>query len=102
MRKSVHRMLGSDGIRRNNTPNGRVSNKCRTGSSTRTTPRPELERTIVDAGWEVALLQGMDYAGESLASGRFEVGEVAKNNGLYHAAEDCYSLALFARKPAKR
>lgn len=101
--KSVYRMLRPGGYIAIDTPNGRVT---RLMQDEFIDPDhkveytwPELERMIIDAGLEVASLQGMNYAGESLASGRFDVAEVAKNSGLYNAAEDCYILAVVARKP---
>lgn len=104
MLKSVNRMLRPGGYVAIDTPNARVT---RLQQDDFIDPDhkyeyswAELERMIVDAGFEVVSLQGMNYAGESLASGAFDLGEVAKNSGLYREAEDCYILAVLAQKPA--
>ena len=54
---------------------------------------------IAGAGLELVSAQGLNYAGRSLAKNRFDVDEVARNWGLYSRAEDCYILAVVARKP---
>ncbi|MGD0834013.1 MAG: methyltransferase domain-containing protein [Candidatus Dormibacteria bacterium] len=60
---------------------------------------PELRGLIAGAGLELVSAQGLNYAGRSLAKNRFDVDEVARNWGLYSRAEDCYILAVVARKP---
>ena len=60
----------------------------------------ELTDLIAAAGLEVESVQGLNYAGRSLAAGHFEADEVARNWGLYSEAADCYILAVGARKPS--
>jgi SAM-dependent methyltransferase len=60
---------------------------------------PELADLVTGAGLEILEAKGLNYAGRSLAVGRFDAEEVAGNTGLYAAAEDCYILCLLARKP---
>ena len=103
MLKSVQRLLRPGGWIAIDTPNGRVT---RLQQEEFIDPDhkleyawPELQELILDAGLEVASVQGLNYAGPSLASGRFDAEEVAKAYGLHHEAEDCYILAVLARKP---
>lgn len=60
---------------------------------------PELRDKIVDAGLEVQETWGLNYAGESVRTGRFDPNEVARNWGLHADLEDCYILAVVARRP---
>jgi SAM-dependent methyltransferase len=60
----------------------------------------QLAGLLSAAGFEVVESKGLNYAGRSLANGRFDVDEVAANSGLYAAAEDCYILCVLAQKPA--
>jgi hypothetical protein len=86
------------------TPNARVT---RFQQDAFVDPDPKVEYTwsqlwqlITDGGFEIEWAKGLNYAGESLANGRFDMAEVAGNCGLFDAIEDCYILALVARKPA--
>jgi predicted SAM-dependent methyltransferase len=104
MLKSVHRMLSPGGWIAIDTPNARVT---RLQQDEFIDPDhkleytwPELRELIVDAGLDVVSVQGLNYAGRSLATRVFDVEEVACNYGLHHEAEDCYILAVLARKPA--
>lgn len=60
---------------------------------------PQLRHLLDGAGFEIEWRMGLNYAGASVASGRFDPAEVARNVGFYHAIEDCYLLAAVARKP---
>lgn len=60
----------------------------------------ELVDLVTSSGLEVVEAKGLNYAGRSLAEGRFDPGEVAGNSGIFDAAEDCYILCLVCRKPA--
>jgi SAM-dependent methyltransferase len=60
---------------------------------------PELQGMLSQAGLVTGWAKGLNYAGESLAAGRFDVAEVAGNCGLFDAIEDCYLLAVVAAKP---
>jgi SAM-dependent methyltransferase len=59
----------------------------------------ELSDKLVRAGFEVVEAKGLNYAGPSLASGRFDVEAVATARGLFSAIEDCYLLAYVCRVP---
>jgi SAM-dependent methyltransferase len=60
---------------------------------------PELQAMLDVAGFEANWVKGLNYAGESLRSGRFDLDEVAGNCGLYDEVEDCWAIAVVARKP---
>lgn len=59
----------------------------------------ELLAVIASSGLEVGGVFGLNYAGRSVATGQFDMAEVAANGGIYSAAADCYILAVTARKP---
>lgn len=59
---------------------------------------PELRGLIETAGFQIGWAKGLNYAGESTSRGSFRPAEVAANCGLYDAIEDCYLLAVVARK----
>ena len=60
---------------------------------------PELRELIEGAGFEVVSESGLNYGGKSVASGKFDLDEVARNWGLHADLEACYILAVVARKP---
>lgn len=59
----------------------------------------ELRDKFARAGFEVVEAKGLNYAGPSLAAGRFEVDAIASARGMFHAIEDCYLLAYVCRVP---
>jgi len=101
--KQVARLLRPGGYLALDTPNGRVT---RLQQDEFIDPdhkveyrREELEAKFAEAGLEVVEAKGLNYAGRSLAAGRFDADEVAGNAGVYAAAEDCYILCFVGRKP---
>jgi SAM-dependent methyltransferase len=60
----------------------------------------ELTAKLVRAGFEVVEAKGLNYAGPSLAAGRFDVDAVATARGLFRQIEDCYLLGYVCRVPA--
>ena len=59
----------------------------------------EMMAILDGAGFDVVETKGLNYAGSSVANGRFDIDEVAGNSGLYAAIEDCYILCYVCRKP---
>jgi SAM-dependent methyltransferase len=59
----------------------------------------ELRQKLTRAGFEVVEAKGLNYAGPSLAAGRFDVDQVATARGLFSQIEDCYLLAYLCRVP---
>lgn len=59
----------------------------------------ELSEKLRRAGFEVVEAKGLNYAGPSLASGRFDPDQVATARGLFAQIEDCYLLAYVCRVP---
>jgi predicted SAM-dependent methyltransferase len=103
MLKSVNRILRSGGHLALDTPNRRVTRLQQSGfidpDHKVEYTWQELRELIVDAGLEVETVLGVNYAGGSLTEGRFNPDDVANNYGLYHEVEDCYIIAVLARKP---
>jgi SAM-dependent methyltransferase len=60
---------------------------------------PEVVDLVRGSGLEVVDLKGANWAGESLAAGRFDAGRTASRGGLYWDAGACYLTCLVARKP---
>ena len=60
----------------------------------------ELHEKLARAGFEVVEAKGLNYAGPSLAAGRFDVDAIASARGLFSEIEDCYLLAYVCRVPA--
>jgi SAM-dependent methyltransferase len=99
----VRRVLRPGGHLALDTPNARVT---RLQQSTFIDPDHEHEYThdelsskLVRAGFEVVEAKGLNYAGPSLAAGRFDVDAVATARGLFSEIEDCYLLAYVCRVP---
>jgi SAM-dependent methyltransferase len=59
----------------------------------------ELRAKLVRAGFEVVEARGLNYAGPSLAAGRFDVDAVAMARGMFSEIEDCYLLSYVCRVP---
>jgi SAM-dependent methyltransferase len=101
--KEVHRVLRPSGYFALDTPNARVT---RLASPEFIDPdhkveytHPELSGMLVDAGFAVVEAKGLNYAGPSVAAGRFNADEVATAAGFFAAIEDCYILAYVCQKP---
>ncbi len=60
---------------------------------------PELQRLLVEAGFEIVSAKGLNLAEATAASGVFDADEVAGHCGLFDQLEDCYILCVVARKP---
>ncbi len=58
---------------------------------------PELREKLVAAGFEVLTERGLNWGGAR--PDRFDPAALARNHGIYHDAENCYLLAVLARKP---
>jgi predicted SAM-dependent methyltransferase len=101
--KEVGRILRPGGHLALDTPNARVT---RLQQDAFIDPDHKVEYThremlaaLTDAGLEVVEAKGLNYAGRSVATGRFDIDEVAGNTGMYAANEDCYILCYICRKP---
>jgi SAM-dependent methyltransferase len=101
--KEVFRILRGGGHLALDTPNARVT---RLQQEAFIDPDHKVEYTheeitgeLVGAGFQIVDAKGLNYAGRSLAAGRFDVDEVAGNSGLHWAIDDCYILCYVCRKP---
>jgi SAM-dependent methyltransferase len=104
--KEVSRILRPGGHLALDTPNARVT---RLQQDAFIDPDHKVEYTheemsdkLREAGLQIVEAKGLNYAGKSLAAGRFDPDEVAGNSGLHAAIEDCYILCYVCRKPAER
>jgi hypothetical protein len=102
--KEVFRILRPGGHLALDTPNARVT---RLQQADFIDPDHKVEYTIEElsakleaVGFQILELKGLNYAGRSLAAGRFDLDEVAGNCGLFADARDCYILCCLGRKPA--
>jgi SAM-dependent methyltransferase len=59
----------------------------------------ELEEKLRRAGFDIVAASGLNYAGPSLAAGRFDPDQVATARGMFDRIEDCYLLAYVCRVP---
>jgi SAM-dependent methyltransferase len=62
---------------------------------------PQFAAMLEEAGFEIDGAYGLNYVGESLATGRFSTEELARNHGLYAEIEACYLLAYVSRAPMR-
>ena len=59
----------------------------------------QLRDKVLAAGFEVSPIGGSTGAAPAVAQGRFDLAALAANYGIFHAADECYLLALVIRKP---
>jgi SAM-dependent methyltransferase len=59
----------------------------------------ELRDKVRAAGFAVLEEKGLNLGRDGLDAGRFDVGEVARNVGLFADAEACYLIAFLCTKP---
>lgn len=57
----------------------------------------ELVAKFQRLGFEVLEAKGLNYLGDSLRQGKFDITEVAGNQGVYAQIEDCYLLAYICQ-----
>jgi hypothetical protein len=101
--KEVFRILRPGGHLALDTPNGRVTRLQQDGfidpDHKIEYTWPQLSELITSTGFEIEWRKGLNYAGQSVSTGRFDIAEVAGNRGLFDAIDECYLLAVVARKP---
>jgi SAM-dependent methyltransferase len=100
--REVRRLLVPGGYFCVDTPN-RAATKLELGELL-TNPDHQLEYThpqfvalLEKAGFDVVGAYGLNYVGESLASGEFSTDELARNHGIYAEIDACYLLAYVCR-----
>jgi hypothetical protein len=105
MLAEVRRVLTPGGWFCLDTPNRRVT-ALQLGPDELTNPDHKLEYTAAhlcallrEAGFDVVGEYGLSLALESMASGEFDLAEVAAKHGVYAEIEDCYFLAYMCRVP---
>lgn len=59
----------------------------------------QLAAMLSQAGFEIVEAKGLNYLPQSMASGRFDPSEAARNLGVFDDIESCYLLAYRCRKP---
>ena len=107
MLAEVRRVLVPGGWFCLDTPNRRVT-ALQLGADVLSNPDHKLEythehlsRLLTDAGFDVVGAYGLSLADESMASGEFDVTEVAAKHGVYAEIEDSYFLAYMCRTPER-
>lgn len=59
-----------------------------------------LVSKLIEAGFDINELKGLNYMGAALARGQFDEKEASNNPGVFAAADECLLLAIVAQKPA--
>jgi len=60
---------------------------------------PEMAAMLRGNGFVLERAVGINYGGESVARGVFDVGELATTRGVYDEIADCYLLGYVCRRP---
>ena len=60
---------------------------------------PEMAAMLRGNGFVLERAVGINYGGESVARGVFDVGELATRRGVFDEIEDCYLLGYVCRRP---
>ena len=100
----VHRVLRPGGYLAIDTPNARVT---RLQQEEFIDPDHKIEYELEgltdmvrSAGFVDIVTMGLNYAGTSVDSGKFDQESVAQHPGLFSDAADCYILCVTCRKPS--
>jgi SAM-dependent methyltransferase len=59
----------------------------------------EMRDKLAAAGLDIRSAVGLNHAGPSLATGRFDADQVATARGMFHEIADCYLLAYVCQVP---